>query len=90
MVSVPLQDFAWQDSASWTEVFHCFVDAVRAGIAAYRVEVATDLDLALARYESATPAVKRTLQPHLGMDTARHPHEGNGNHHGGDPRGLGH
>ncbi|NLG49710.1 MAG: hypothetical protein GX552_06330 [Chloroflexi bacterium] len=64
MAGGPLEGFAWEDASRWQPLFHTFVKAVRAALAAYRAEVKGDLKIALDQFEYITSLIPRSLRDH--------------------------
>lgn len=62
MIEGPLSDFAWEEKARWNERFHTLVDAVRAALQRYLLEIASDLDRTMERFERATDAFPPSLR----------------------------
>lgn len=62
MVEGPLSGFVWEEEARWNEHFYTFVDTVRGALERYLLEVASDLDRTLERFERATDAFPPSMR----------------------------
>ncbi|MFO7916850.1 MAG: poly-gamma-glutamate hydrolase family protein [Anaerolineae bacterium] len=62
MIDGPLSDFAWEEEGRRNERFQDFVDAVRSALERYLLEMASDLDRTLKRFERATDAFPPSMR----------------------------
>jgi len=63
MVFEALSDMTWQNSQTWTDRFRDFVEAARRAIADYTIQIDTDLERTLDRFERTTRQVHKVIPP---------------------------
>lgn len=62
MIDGSLSGFTWEEEARWNERFRDFVDAVRAALERYLLEMASDLGRTMERFEQATDAFPPSMR----------------------------